>query len=405
MPDSLIPRRASTPRQSPQWATVALGDVANNSTISTQTPEEDGFTRYIIGKHIPGDGEKITTCGEVGDGEFGSRIRTIIKPGDVICTTRGPKLRVAIATFDCLSAHTNFVLRTKTPDVLLQEFLQAIACSEDFQAHLRRNFRGSTNLFVNWADAAKYKFALPPIEEQRRMVSALGSVSMMRDRHSAAIDAGEVLLRSACIDFGTALLSNNSIPAMTIEDAGEVRMGRQRSPKYQTGKFSVPYLRVANVYDGFIATEDILSMDFDSRDAEIYRLQDGDVLLNEGNSRELVGRSAIYRGDPPKCCFQNTLIRFRSDKVIPDFAQSFFRFMLYSGRFAAMSKQTSSIAHLGLNRLRSAPIRVPSRAAQTEAVRHIVGIEAKLTGLRLRKDRISSLKAKLVEECIRGVEP
>jgi hypothetical protein len=32
------------------------------------------LTRYIIGKHIPGDGARITTWGEVGDGEFGSRI-------------------------------------------------------------------------------------------------------------------------------------------------------------------------------------------------------------------------------------------------------------------------------------------------------------------------------------------
>jgi hypothetical protein len=62
------------------WKQVSLGDVAINSTVTTLHPEKDGFVRYIIGKHIPGDGSKITTWNEVGDGEFGSRIRTIRNP-------------------------------------------------------------------------------------------------------------------------------------------------------------------------------------------------------------------------------------------------------------------------------------------------------------------------------------
>ena len=40
---------------------------------------------------------------------------------------------------------------------------------------------------------------------------------------------------------------------------------------------------------------------------ETYELQVRDILLNEGQSRELVGRPAIYRGEVPGSCFQNTL--------------------------------------------------------------------------------------------------
>lgn len=92
------------------WQRVKLGDVVTDSTAATKDYEADGFSRYIIGKHIPEDG-RISEWSPVGDGDFGSRIRTIVRAGDVICTTRGPKLRVAVATFDCLSAHTNFILR------------------------------------------------------------------------------------------------------------------------------------------------------------------------------------------------------------------------------------------------------------------------------------------------------
>ncbi len=158
-----------------RWKRVRFGDVVENSTAATKDYKADGFTRYIIGKHIPQDG-RVTDWNPVDDGEFGSRIRTIVRAGDVICTTRGPKLRVAVASFDCLSAHTNFILRAMDERVILQEIAEAVARSSGFQDHLRRNFRGSTNLFVNWSDAAKYEFALPPLEEQRRLVRRLSAV-------------------------------------------------------------------------------------------------------------------------------------------------------------------------------------------------------------------------------------
>ena len=111
-------------------------------------------------------------------------------------------------------------------------------------------------------------------------------------------------------------------PVVRVEDAGRVQLGRQRAPKYQTGKFTRPYVRVANVFEDRIDVTDLLSMDFGDRDFAQYRLEHGDILLNEGQSTELVGRPAMWRNEVPDCCFQNTIIRFQPDKkkVLPDFA-------------------------------------------------------------------------------------
>ena len=106
--------------------------------------------------------------------------------------------------------------------------------------------------------------------------------------------------------------------------AGQVIGGRQRSPHHQ-GTLS-KYLRVANVFDGFVDTNDVLEMPFSPAERERFLLKEGDILLNEGQSLELVGRSAIYRGDPPNCCFQNTLVRFRAgDAMHTEFAQFIFQ--------------------------------------------------------------------------------
>jgi type I restriction enzyme S subunit len=182
---------------------VKFGDVAINSTTVSADPEAEGFDRYIIGKHIPEDADRIETWGPVGDSDFGPRIRTIFQPGDVICTTRGPKLKVARVDFKGLGAHTNFYLRTADPEVLLQPYLEAVVRSNGFQQHLVNNFRGSVNLFVNWSDAAKYEFALPPLEEQRRIAELLQAMELAVRKIDKSRRAVSELWRSASADeFG-----------------------------------------------------------------------------------------------------------------------------------------------------------------------------------------------------------
>ncbi|TPL88993.1 hypothetical protein FJ950_01150 [Mesorhizobium sp. B2-3-14] len=145
----------------------------------------------------------------------------------------------------------------------------------------------------------------------------------------------------------------------SIGETGKVHAGRQRSPHFTEGKPRT-YLRVANVFDGKIDTSDLLTMPFTDGEYERYRLQEGDILLNEGQSLELVGRSAIYRGEPPECCFQNTLVRYRADrKTDTTFAWNLFHHCLHTGVFAGIATKTNSIAHLGVSRFAELKLRFP----------------------------------------------
>src|SRR5436309_706375 len=94
-------------------------------------------------------------------------------------------------------------------------------------------------------------------------------------------------------------------------EVGAVKLGRQRSPEHHTGDHMRPYLRVANVYEDRIDLSDVLEMNFTPEEFEQYQLRYGDILLNEGQSLEWVGRPAMYRDELPGSCFQNTLVRFR----------------------------------------------------------------------------------------------
>ncbi len=148
-----------------------------------------------------------------------------------------------------------------------------------------------------------------------------------------------------------------------IWELGEVQAGRQRSPNAQ-GKLR-PYLRVANVFDGHIDSSDVFQMPFTDEEYERFKLRPGDILLNEGQSLALVGRCAVYKGDPPDCCYQNTLIRFRPNGGVETrFAQKLLQHCHYTGRFSAIAARTTSIAHLGVDRFSSLTVAIPPRDEQ-----------------------------------------
>jgi len=190
------PRMTRKNRKIDGWSHIRFGDVVLNSTAVSRDPSGEGFTRYIIGKHINENQPKVESWGDVGDPDFGPRIRTIFLPGDIICTTRGPKLKVATVDFRGLGAHTNFVLRTRDPEVLLQAYLEAIVRSASFQQHLAKHFRGSVNLFVNWSDAALYEFDLPPLAEQQRIASGVSSSAHLQESYRVLLRAVEIVHRS-----------------------------------------------------------------------------------------------------------------------------------------------------------------------------------------------------------------
>jgi len=145
-----------------------------------------------------------------------------------------------------------------------------------------------------------------------------------------------------------------------VSDIAALKLGRMRSPKNSQGTDMRPYLRVANVLEDRIDISEITYMNFSPEEFALYRLEPGDILLNDGQSPELVGRPAMYRGEPPDVCYQNHIIRFRAGPdVDAEFALLVFRHYLHAGHFRALARWTTNIATLSLNRFSAMPFPLP----------------------------------------------
>ncbi|MEI6875158.1 MAG: restriction endonuclease subunit S, partial [Spirochaetota bacterium] len=177
-----------------------------------------------------------------------------------------------------------------------------------------------------------------------------------------------------------------------IGEVGFVQLGRQRAPKFHSGATMRPYLRVQNVFDDRIDLDDVMEMDFPGDDVERYELKVGDILLNEGQSPELLGRPAMYMGELPGACFTNTIIRFQAGPTVNSrFCLQFFRHYMKNGTFRGEGTITTNIAHLGAGRFAALGIPLPPLHEQERIAARLDLLLGKLKAARKRLDAVPEL--------------
>jgi type I restriction enzyme S subunit len=148
-------------------------------------------------------------------------------------------------------------------------------------------------------------------------------------------------------------------------------------------------------------------MNFTPEEYETYQLRYGDILLNEGQSLEWVGRPAMYRDDLPGACFQNTLVRFRPHEFVNSrFALLVFRHYLHSRRFQRVAKWTVNIAHLGAQRFAEIEFPLPPLREQEKiadkAEELLSDLEAGVAALKRVKAALSRYRTAVLRAAVEG---
>ncbi|MCL5996890.1 MAG: restriction endonuclease subunit S [Chloroflexi bacterium] len=335
------------------WQLISLGDIADiegGSTPRREIPEYwNGELPWVTPTDLPMSGDGIATVSNTREKITAKGLDSIsaklLPPGTVLFSSRATigKLGISAVPLVTNQGFTNFKPKRDIDARFLAYSLW------HFTPQISQLAGSTTFREVTKGNLRQFKIPLPPLSEQVRIVKLLDETDALRKLRAQA-DARTADLIPALFNemFGDPATNPKGWSVTTINDAGAVLLGRQRAPQYQTGKYSKPYVRVANVFEDRIDLTDLLSMDFDESDCKRYSLRCGDILLNEGQSTELVGRPAMWRDEIPNCCFQNTLVRFRTkDEIVtPEYALALFLNYFRSGRFAAISSKTSNVAHL-----------------------------------------------------------
>ena len=177
-----------------------------------------------------------------------------------------------------------------------------------------------------------------------------------------------------------------------LSSLSDVQTGIAKGKRVNGSPISLPYLRVANVQDGYVDLSVIKEITVDQTDVERYSLRDGDVLFTEGGDFDKLGRGTVWQGQIAPCLHQNHVfaVRPKSSLLLPEFL-AYQAASEYGRRyFRLSSKQSTNLASINSTQLKEFPVLFPSLPEQRkigEILRTWDEAIEKLEGLKAAKER------------------
>ena len=168
----------------------------------------------------------------------------------------------------------------------------------------------------------------------------------------------------------------------------------------------VPYLRVANVQDGFLDLEDVAQIEVAIGDAARYTLKTGDVLMNEGGDFDKLGRGAIWNGEIDNCIHQNHVFAVRPHGVGPSWLNTITSSRYAQFYFMGQSKQSTNLASISSSNLMELPVLLPTEAEQEDILQYLSQHCTQLDALTREAERAVELltehRAALISAAVTG---
>jgi type I restriction enzyme S subunit len=121
----------------------------------------------------------------------------------------------------------------------------------------------------------------------------------------------------------------------------------------------VPYLRVANVQDGYLSLDDVSTIEIPRTDLERYSLQPGDVLMNEGGDFDKLGRGSVWHGEVMPCIHQNHVFAVRPTAVSSAWLNAFTGSQAAQFYFMGRAKQSTNLASISSTNIMELPVVLP----------------------------------------------
>lgn len=157
---------------------------------------------------------------------------------------------------------------------------------------------------------------------------------------------------------------------VTLGEVATIQTGVAKNDGYLGKTIEIPYLRVANVQDGFLDLTEIKNIKIPIEKKDRFLLQKGDVIMTEGGDFDKLGRGTIWHGQINPCAHQNHLFAVRTDeKKLNPYYLSYLSASSY-GRtyFRLSSKQSTNLASINSTQLSNFPIALPSIEEQNQIV-------------------------------------
>ena len=283
--------------------------------------------------------------------------------------------RALLSQESCVVSHLAVLVPTEN---VLPEFIYY--WSTTFDSH--RVIPDTSYPSIRLQDLSRVLVPLPPATEQKQIAELLRQVESIVSARDRLIQLFDALVLAAYWETFGHYYTNDGIK-------NEVRLGSfTEQSQYGLSESmdlegSHAILRMNNITSsGWLDLADLKYVTLSEADHEVYDLKDGDLLFNRTNSKELVGKTAIWRIQKDSFTFASYLIRLRlKPGLLPEYVWATLNSAYGKYRLFNMAKQAVSMANISASDITRFALPKPTLEEQRRfaaLVRELEGLRDKL---------------------------
>jgi type I restriction enzyme S subunit len=397
------------------WPSKTLGEVCNFSN-GLWKGEKPPFVNVGVIRNTNFTKEGTLNDSDIAylDVETKKLEKRRLKFGDIILEKSGggPKQPVGrVVLFDKTEgdfSFSNFTasLRVFDPCELDFRFLHKFLHWTYLSGVTERMQSNSTGIRNLDGDAYKaIKISFPSLPEQRRIVAILDEADELRKLRTQADRRVTTLIPALFHEmFGDPETNLLGWPTATFEEViSSTKLGLVRGAKETDDSLPFPYMRMdAILGDGNLALTPIKRVNATATEVVEFSLSAGDFLFNTRNSRELVGKTALFEGSGTYL-FNNNIMRIRfNNSIEPRFMIALFQTDFIQRQLEARKSGTTSVVAIYFKNLSNLKVIVPTLALQKEFAQRVTEIRELEASQATSRTRLDALFQSMLHRAFNG---
>ena len=350
------------------WQVVKFGDIAKEVKTSSKDPFEDGLEFYVGLEHLEPRTLRLPKKGVIAEDNPSFTRR--FKAGQILFGKRRCyQKKAAVPDFDGICSGDIIVMEAK-PGKIISKLLPFIVQSDMFFEWAEKTSSGSLSPRTKWKSLAEFKFALPPIPQQKEILEVLlscentvhKSQTVLEKLEYAKLHTARELLLQGLTFFQLFRNQKAELPAgwkmVELNNVFERIQYGLSNAVHKSGQY--PILRMMNIERGYVTPNDLKYIDLDDDTAKKFFLQKGDILFNRTNSMDWVGRTGLFQ-ENDKYVFASYLLRVNVNEklVTPFYMNQYLNLPIIQYRLKAYATPGVSQANINPQSLRKLPFLLP----------------------------------------------
>lgn len=266
----------------------------------------------------------------------------------------------------CMNTST---MRFKVLDdnILDLNYLAYYLKTDFFKNQIQRLITGSAQLNFGPSHIKKIDILIPSLETQKKIVKVLDKAQGLIDARKEQIKLMDELIQSVFYEmFGDPVTNPKGWEVGTINDLTlKTQYGTSEKAHETDGEY--PVLRMNNItYNGGWDFSSLKYVDLDESDLEKYLVYKGELLFNRTNSKELVGKTAVYRETKPMA-YAGYLVKLKTNSSgNTEYISAYLNSQHGKSTLLNMAKSIVGMANINAEELKKIKINLPPIEVQNQ---------------------------------------